>query len=80
MKIGEIWQNKDNGRILPLIRVRITEIYQSDEVVNPASLAKDKTYVSTVYIIPWDDGSRHADLSREDFLEQYFKIQESDYV
>ncbi len=76
MKIGEIWQNRDDGKVLPLIQVKITNIYQSDDIVNRASIAKDQTYVSSKYIVPWNDGSSHADLSREHFLEQYYKIRD----
>lgn len=76
MKIGEIWQNRDNGKVLPLIQVKITNIYKSEKVVNRGSIAKDNTYVSSVYVKPWDDGSQHADLSREHFLEQYYKLRD----
>lgn len=75
MKVGEIWENNNKYSKFHIIQVKITNIYQSNEIVNPGSIAKDKTYVSSVYVYPFNDGSHHADLSREHFLEEYFKTE-----
>jgi len=70
MKIGEIWQDKH----IKQVQVIITNIYHSNDVVNPGSVAPDGIYISTKYISPFDDGSSHADLARKHFLDQYVKL------
>jgi hypothetical protein len=70
MKIGEVWQYKN----IKNVTVRIIDIYSSEKLVNRGSIATDKIYVASEYVMPFSDGSRHADLAREHFVEAYLKL------